>query len=499
LGGQETVDTIGVGNRLFSVVAVPVFVEREIIGALALGIQIGDAEAQRLSRLTHSQVAFLTGDTVAASTVATRSLGEKCLNVFDSCLLPVKAEPPAIKLTEIVLEGQHYFGITGRFESLASDQALGYVLLSSYEQSLQALKKTQLVLLEVSLCAILAGFSIVSWVITRVTRPLRELRDSVEAVGRGDFSRRLEIQSGDECGELAQVYNDMAENLKRSQEHLEQANVELVESSRRAGMAEVATGVLHNVRNVMTTVNVASALVADRVNKSKSGGLARLVNLLRQHESDLATFLTQDAKGKQVIDYLAQLSEHFANEQKAIVKEIGRMQECIEHMKDVVQAQQSYAKTSGEAQKLKVAELVEDALRMNPMTTGNIQLIKELPLDLAVKVEKHKALQILVNLIRNGKQACESSLSPVKTLTVRAANGGDRVRIAVIDNGIGIASDNLNRIFSHGFTTKKEGHGFGLHHSAAVAKEMGGALLVESAGEGKGATFILELPALSQS
>jgi signal transduction histidine kinase len=496
LGGQETVDTVRAGDRLYSVVSVPVFVEQELIGALTLGLEIGDNQAQRLSRIAHSQVAFLAGGHVAVSTLSAPDVNEKCLNVFDSCLLPVRGAPPAIKLTEIVLDGQHYFGITGRFESLSKDKTLGYVLLSSYEQSLRVLKETQLLLLEVSLCTILGGSWIVWWLITKATQPLRELRDSVEAVGRGDFSRRLEIKSQDECGELARVYNDMAENLRLSKEQLEKANAELVESSRLAGMAEVATGVLHNVRNVMTTVNVASALVVDRVNKSKSSGLAKLATLFRDHENDLSAFLTQDAKGKQVIDYVAQLAEHLANEQKAIVKELARMQDCIEHMKDVVKAQQTYAKSSGMAEKLKVTDLVEDALKMNATAQSNIQVVKELPEDLIVNVEKHKALQVLVNLIRNAKQACEASISPVKTLTVRAANGGGHVRVAVTDNGVGISPENLSRIFAHGFTTKKEGHGFGLHHSALVAKELGGALLVQSEGEGKGATFTLELPSI---
>ena len=495
LEGQEIVDTIRAGDRLYSVVSVPVFLEQALIGALTLGLEIGDTDAHRLSRIAHSQVAFLAGGHVAAATLSAPDVNEKCLAVFDSCLLPVKGAPPAIKLTEIVLDGEHYFGMTGRFESLASDKTLGYVLLSSYEQSLQVLKETQLLLVEVSLCAILAGSWIVWWLITKATQPLRELRDSVEAVGRGDFSRRLEIKSQDECGELARVYNVMAENLRLSKEQLEKANAELVESSRLAGMAEVATGVLHNVRNVMTTVNVASSLVADRVSKSKSCDLAKLVTLFRQHENDLASFLTQDAKGKQVIAYVAQLAEHLANEQKTIIKEVARMQDCVEHMKDVVKTQQAYAKTSGVAEKLKVANLVEDALKMNSTARSTIQVVREFPQDLTVNVEKHKALQVLVNLIRNAKQACESSLSPTKTLTVRASNGGDRVRVAVTDNGVGITPENLGRIFSHGFTTKKDGHGFGLHHSALIARELGGALLVHSDGEGKGATFTLELPA----
>jgi signal transduction histidine kinase len=109
--------------------------------------------------------------------------------------------------------------------------------------------------------------------------------------------------------------------------------------------------------------------------------------------------------------------------------------------------------------------------------------------------EKHKVLQILVNLVQNPKQACYESGQPEKHLILRVTNGEDRVRIAVIDNGVGIPAENLTRIFNHGFTPRKGGHGFGLHSGALAAKEMGGSLRVAGEGRGKGATFTLELPA----
>jgi signal transduction histidine kinase len=112
-------------------------------------------------------------------------------------------------------------------------------------------------------------------------------------------------------------------------------------------------------------------------------------------------------------------------------------------------------------------------------------------------VEKHKVLQILVNLIRNAKYACDESGRKDKQMIVRVSNGDNRVRISVKDNGIGIPQENLTRIFNHGFTTKKDGHGFGLHSGALSAKELGGSLEVHSEGKNQGAMFTLELP-LSQ-
>jgi signal transduction histidine kinase len=368
------------------------------------------------------------------------------------------------------------------------------LLLYSYEDSRQALITTQQILLAVNGLACLFGTLLVCYVVGKATNPLRELRDNAEAVGRGDFSRRVEVRYQDECGELARVFNQMTANLQSSREQLEQAHTGLLEASRRSGMAEVATGVLHNVGNVLTSVNVASSLMAESLKKSKTAYLSKLVALLREHQSDLGSFLTNDPKGKQVLDYLANLSDYLTHEQEATLKELAQLQTGIEHIMEIVKAQQGFSKVSRTPQTLEVAELVDDALRMNASLRSDIQIIKELDNGLKLTVEKHKVLQILVNLVRNAKQACEELPAGVKRLTIRATNGGQRVRIAVSDNGMGIEPGNLNRLFSHGFTTKKDGHGFGLHSCALTAKELGGSLLAHSDGPGKGATFVLELP-----
>jgi signal transduction histidine kinase len=110
-------------------------------------------------------------------------------------------------------------------------------------------------------------------------------------------------------------------------------------------------------------------------------------------------------------------------------------------------------------------------------------------------VDRHKVLQILVNLLTNAKYACDESNRPEKRINVWIRkDSSDHVRIGVCDNGVGIAAENLNRVFEHGFTTRKTGHGFGLHSCALAARELGGSLTAQSDGPGKGATFILEIP-----
>jgi PAS domain S-box-containing protein len=299
-------------------------------------------------------------------------------------------------------------------------------------------------------------------------------------------------------GEIIGTFGTSREisDLKNTEAKLEQVHKQLLETSRRAGMAEIAANVLHNVGNVLNSVNVSASLVADGVKKSKVASLANVVALLREHEHDLGTFITSDSKGKQLPGYLSQLSDHLLADQKKTVKELDSLQGNIEHIKEIVAMQQSYATVAGVKEIINIRELVEDSLRINEGTLNHqhVEVIREFETVPLVNVEKHKILQILVNLIRNAKHACQESERVHRRLTVRVANGAGRVKISVIDNGIGISPENLTRIFNHGFTTRKGGHGFGLHSGALAAKEMDGSLSVTSDGPGQGATFILELP-----
>jgi PAS domain S-box-containing protein len=284
---------------------------------------------------------------------------------------------------------------------------------------------------------------------------------------------------------------------KGAQTEMENMHRQLLDASRYAGMAEVATNVLHNVGNVLNSVNVSAALVSEKVQKSKVPNLARAAALMREHENDLAVFLTQDPKGTQLVSYFGTLAQHLGCEQAEILKEIESLNNNIDHIKEIVTMQQSYASASGIVDTLPIVDLVEDALRMNvgALARHEVQVVREYIATPSVPVDKHKVLQILVNLVRNAKYALDDGGRNDKRLTVRVATDGDgSVKISVIDNGVGIPPEHLTRIFAHGFTTRKNGHGFGLHSGALAAKEMGGSLSVHSDGPGQGAMFVLSLP-----
>ncbi len=283
---------------------------------------------------------------------------------------------------------------------------------------------------------------------------------------------------------------------KEQQAKLEQTQTLLQASSRQAGMAEFATGVLHNVGNVLNSVNVATSCLSDSLKKSKSGSLAKVVELMRQHEADMGSFFANDPKGKMVPGYLAQLAGQLTTEQTAALAELGELQKNIGHIKSIITTQQESAKTSHAPVEIKLEEMVEETLKLNTnaLQRGGIRVVKEFQEIPPITTQKHMLLQILVNLVRNAMQSCEAFAAAEKRLIVRITGADGRVRVAVTDNGGGISPENLSRIFVYGFTTKKDGHGFGLHSAIQAAKEMGGSLTVQSDGVGRGATFTLELP-----
>ena len=289
--------------------------------------------------------------------------------------------------------------------------------------------------------------------------------------------------------------NEISER-KAAQAELAETQAQLIDASRQAGMAEVATGVLHNVGNVLNSVNVSATLVSDRVSGSQSQGLAKATALLDQNQEHIGQYISEDPRGKQLPRYLSLVSEKLGQERQEMLEELKILVKNIAHIKDIVSLQQSYAKVSGVSESVSIQELVADAININraPIERNDIS-VSVLPTDIPqVMLERQKVLQILVNLVKNAADALTEAKIEGPAITINIESQTRTLSVHVADNGIGIAEENLTRVFAHGFTTKKTGHGFGLHTGALAATEMGGALRVESAGVGEGATFILDMP-----
>lgn len=323
-----------------------------------------------------------------------------------------------------------------------------------------------------------------------VLSPLAVVTKHAVEIGAGkDLGTRLDFQKADEIGVLAREFDRMVARVAETRG-------QLIDQSFHAGRAEVATNVLHNVGNILNSVNISANLVADRLKNSKASGVSRIASLLQEQGPSAGQFISSDERGKRVPEYLSALGEQLLTDQRVALEEIDSLRENLDHIKDTVAMQQKFAKFCGVTEVIPVADLVEDSVRLNAgaFERHGVTLRREFGEVPPITVDRHKVLQILVNLIRNAKYACDDSGRLDKMITLRTERVATGVRICVIDNGIGIPPENMARIFNHGFTTREAGHGFGLHSAALAAQELGGSLRAESEGAGFGATFVLDLP-----
>jgi signal transduction histidine kinase len=419
-----------------------------------------------------------------------------------------------------------------------NNEALGTVVVNAGMEQLDARFQRQMLLaVAVLIVALVVSFFLGSRLQKFISTPIVSLSKTAEHISQSrDFSVRVQKVADDEIGSLYTAFNRMLERIEASEHDLKESHEELerrvqdrtaqlseannvlsheiverkraeeelralqsqhLDTARRAGMAEIATSVLHNVGNVLNSVNVSASIIGDKLKKSGIEDLKRAVDLWNQHMDDPGAFVTNDARGKHLPRFLVQLSQKLKSEEELILEEIQSLSKNIDHIKGIVSLQQSYAGVSGIREQLALADLVDDAIRINSQSAAHhgIEIIRdydELP---PLLTEKEKVLQILINLLSNAKHAVIAGKDPVRRITVRLKRiASDRARVQVVDNGIGISPENVTRIFSHGFTTRKDGHGFGLHSAANLARELGGSLAVHSDGNGKGAVFTLELP-----
>jgi len=299
--------------------------------------------------------------------------------------------------------------------------------------------------------------------------------------------------------ELETTNQRVEAEVQRQTNRLESVTQELCNASRRAGMAEIATGVLHNVGNVLNSVNVSVSVAMKSVQNSEVSSLIKAGDLLREHSANLPQFIASDERGKLLPGFLLEVTDCLSQEQVRLLDELRQVVQGVDHIKHIVADQQKHAKDGTVRQRVVPAELMEQAVAMAPEIGADptLHLVRQYADIPWAAIDKHKALQILINLLSNAIKAVSNGQQErrIVVATRLDTNGGDnRIQFEISDNGVGIAEENLTKIFAHGFTTGNSGHGFGLHSSANAAREMGGNLRVSSSGAGHGASFILELP-----
>jgi len=330
---------------------------------------------------------------------------------------------------------------------------------------------------------------------------LGKLESEVRRDGRIRWFVAHKLPLRNEAGEIIGTFGLRKDITRRKtmESALSQARRDVLDASRSAGMAEIANGILHNVGNVLNSLNVSAAMIGSALRQPKAEVLLKAGHLLREHKRDLANFLHHDPMGRQIPDIIREVARTAIDTRQRLRREIAVLQKNVDHIKEIVAMQQAYATTAGVVEPLPAAALFEDALKMRAGVRQRAAVALKccFPAVPAVSAEKSKALQILVNLIANAEHACHAQEGEDRRIELRleTAKERDRVRFIVQDNGVGILAENLTRIFALGFTTRPDGHGFGLHSAANAAREMKGTLTAQSDGPGRGATFTLELPA----
>ncbi len=295
-------------------------------------------------------------------------------------------------------------------------------------------------------------------------------------------------------------------NLEESLQKLHATQTQLVDASRRAGMADVATTVLHNVGNVLNSVNVSSEFLLESARSSSMEKLERMAAMMRAHKGDLGDYFAHDPKGRKMPPFLLLLADAAGDERRRATLEAESLRENVDHIKNIISRQQEFTRTrAGVIENIAVDELIDTVLRMvaPSFEKRGIDVARGADGGLRVAVDRHKMVEVLMNVLTNARQAVEDNpgakIVRVNVCRKQTAAAGrveaDRILIEIADNGSGIVPGNMAKLFEQGFTTKKTGHGFGLHGSACAMMEMGGALRVHSDGQGLGATFTMELVA----
>ncbi|MEX0830936.1 MAG: hybrid sensor histidine kinase/response regulator [Nitrospirales bacterium] len=279
----------------------------------------------------------------------------------------------------------------------------------------------------------------------------------------------------------------------------EQLTQQLLESSRRLGMAEVAADVLHNIGNVFNSLNVSAGLIAQHVRDMPIQDINRTSALLEAHQDDVGTFLTKDTKGQRIPGFLKNLGSHLRDRHAQVCNDLDTLIAQIDHVKDIIAAQQNVARTDKVHEPVLLKDLVETALKINAsdFDTYHIAITRDYADLPQVITDKQQVLHIVANLIRNAMEAIRQHGSSSSNLTISIQPHMEKdhwVHITVCDSGIGIHSENLHRIFAQSFSNAGGGQGAGLHSNALAAKNLGGSLTASSEGEGRGTTFTLELP-----
>ncbi|KTD49106.1 sensor histidine kinase [Legionella rubrilucens] len=341
--------------------------------------------------------------------------------------------------------------------------------------------------------AIILIILFLSFFLTKViSKPIIHLSQFANNIDYDNLKPLLPILSNDEIGDLQNHLNNMLQKLNK-------AKATLIETSRSAGVAEIATSILHNVGNVLNSINTSVALLSENIQLSYVSQLPKLLDVIEDNKNNLDYYINHDERGKLVIPYFKKLIGQLTDEKVKSQEELETLNKNLTHVNQIIAMQQSASRPGSQIlERIDIDDLIEEILLLyaSRLRKININVERQFNQTPPFVSVKNKIQQILINLIKNAVDSLAISTQKLKRLIIKIElmEEKNRLLICVSDNGSGISKEHLQKIFSFGFTTKQEGHGYGLHNCALLAKELGGQLQADSVGLDQGATFTLILP-----
>lgn len=458
--GQHAAQIVAARERLYNLISVPVVISNNLVGVLSIGVRMDKTAAQELKSLTGNEIAFVVNENTVVSTLHDADSERELVHVFKRIIAPSRNERSSTQASEIITSrGEHFLCLARRFSGANGNQQIGYLLLSSYEKALQAKGGIQRMLLLISVVGIIFSSILIAALIRKMTRPLFQLRDTAEAVGRGDFSRRVESTSKDECGDLAAVFNRMTENLTSARAETEQAlerlrttQAQLIQSEKLSAIGEFVGGVAHELNNPLTALIGFSEVL-------------RLSGIGERQEGFVDRIIESAERCHKIVHGLLSFARRHPPERKWV------------HIHSVIEG---------------TVEILSYELR-----NSNIRVVTSFPAEMPrLLVDPHQLQQVFLNLLNNARQALEDHQTSGE-IHITLERRDESVRITFQDNGPGISPENLRKIFDPFFTTKPVGvgTGLGLSLSYGIIREHKGTITAHSR-PGEGTSFVIELPAM---
>jgi signal transduction histidine kinase len=286
--------------------------------------------------------------------------------------------------------------------------------------------------------------------------------------------------------DLNLVFSEKNDLVKRMQS-------DLLEKNYIIGSAEIATGTLHNIGNILNNVSTSVYLLSSIHSRGALEKFKKANMILTQNENDMSNFLKND-KGSKLIEYYKLIEKLFGEEIDKTDNIVSELDKKINLIIGILTTQQNYAGFSSTLESLDILKIIDDVLLMEKasLEKATVQIVKKIRKVPNINAQKNKTMHVLINLIKNGKEAMMANDILRRVLTISVYDNFEYVVVEINDCGTGIASENTSRLFTYGFTTKSNGHGFGLYSCAQYMKEMNGLITAESAGLGLGSTMILK-------